>query len=154
MERQRSIGPDLKGTFLDKATVNAWNEQILKEFRENNGVVGGPFQGATLLILHTTGAKSGAERLNPLVYLQEGDVLYIFGSRGGDPSHPDWYHNLVADPNVTVEVGTETVPMRARVVEGAERDRIYDAQVARSPMFDEYRKKTTRVIPVVALEPR
>ncbi len=139
---------------MDKDTVNAWNEQITKEFRENKGIVGGPFTGATLLILHTKGAKSGIERENPLVYLQEGDTLYLFGSRGGDPSHPDWYHNLVANPDVTVEVGTETVPMRARVVADPERTRIYDAQVARSPMFDEYRKKTTREIPVIALERR
>jgi deazaflavin-dependent oxidoreductase (nitroreductase family) len=131
--------------------MDDFNASIVKEFRENDGVVGGYFAGATLLLLTTSGAKTGAERLNPLVYFGDGDTLYVFASAGGAPKHPAWYHNLVAHPEVTVEVGTERFAARATPVTGAERDRIYAEQAARSPQFGEYARNTTRTIPVVAI---
>jgi deazaflavin-dependent oxidoreductase (nitroreductase family) len=131
--------------------MDDFNAAIIKEFRDNDGVVGGYFAGATLLLLTTAGAKTGTERVNPLVYFGEGDTLYVFASAGGAPRHPSWYHNVVAHPDVTVEVGTETIAARATPVAGAERDRIYAAQVERSPQFGEYARNTTRTIPVVAI---
>lgn len=132
--------------------MHDWNTAIATEFRANGGIVGGQFAGATLLLLTTTGAKTGAERLNPLVYLGEGDRYFVFASFGGAPRHPDWYLNVTAHPEVTVEVGTEKFAARAVEVTGAERDRIYATQAARSPQFGEYAKNTTRTIPVIALE--
>jgi deazaflavin-dependent oxidoreductase (nitroreductase family) len=141
---------------LDKgrrmSEMNDWNTAVATEFRANGGVVGGPFAGATLLLLHTTGTKSGQARLNPLIYLPDGDRYVVFASYGGAPRHPDWYFNLMAQPQATIEVGTETIPVRAVEITGAERQRLWDGQVARSPQFREYAHKTTRVIPVVALE--
>ncbi len=131
---------------------NEWNKAIMKEFRENAGKVGGDFEGAPLLILHTTGAKSGKERENPLMYLPDGDDTYVFASKGGMPTHPDWYHNLVANPQVKVEVGTETYDATARVLDGDERDRVWTEQKQRFPQFAEYEKTTSRTIPVVALD--
>lgn len=130
-----------------------WNKQIIKEFRENDGKCGGPFEGAPMILLHTVGAKSGEERINPLMTLPKGDDIVIFASMAGAPRHPDWYHNLVANPDVTVEVGTETKKMRARVADRAERDRLYAEQAAAWPQFAEYETKTDRVIPVVILSP-
>src|SRR5690349_18373889 len=102
--------------------ANNWNEQIIREFRENAGKVGGPFEGRPMLLLHTAGAKTGQLRLNPLVYLDVGPNQYaIFASKAGAPTNPDWYHNLLAHPDVTVEIGTETIPVRARVAQGEER---------------------------------
>ena len=131
---------------------NEWNKAIIKEFRENAGKVGGDFEGAPLLILHTTGAKSGKERENPLMYLPDGDDTYVFASKAGMPTNPDWYHNLVANPQVKVEVGTETYDATARVLEGDERDRIWTEQKQRFPQFAEYEKTATRTIPVIALD--
>jgi deazaflavin-dependent oxidoreductase (nitroreductase family) len=128
-----------------------WNTKIIEEFRSNEGRVGGPFQGAPLLLLHTTGRRSGEERINPMMYLLEDGRIFVFASKGGAPTNPDWYHNLVADPQVTVEVGTETYPARAEVVTGEERDRVYAEQASRYSGFAEYQRNTTRVIPVVAL---
>ena len=135
-------------------TDNEWNRenaQIIEEFRANGGKVGGQFEGAPMLLLHTTGAKSGEERVNPLVYQQVGEELAVFGSRGGAPTHPDWYRNIVAEPSVTVEVGTETVPMQARITSGEERERIWEQQKAMAPGFAEYEKTANREIPVVLL---
>lgn len=135
-------------------TTNNFNDRIIEEFRANKGVVGGPFAGAPMLLLATTGAKSGAARTNPLVYLPDGDRFIIFASKGGAPNHPAWYHNLVAHPETTIEVGTETIPVTATVVTGEERDRLYAAQAALRPAFADYEAKTTRRIPVVALHRR
>jgi deazaflavin-dependent oxidoreductase (nitroreductase family) len=131
--------------------VHEWNRQIIEEFRANQGVVGGQFAGAPILLLHTTGARSGQERVNPMMYLDLDGHRYVFASKAGADSHPDWYHNLVANPQVTVEVGTETYEATAVVVSGADRDRIYAEQARRFPGFAEYQQKTTRVIPVVEL---
>ena len=129
-----------------------FNEQIVEEFRANDGVVGGPFDGATLLLLHTTGAKSGKERVSPLVYRTDGDHLVVFGSKGGAPTHPDWYRNLVANPKASVEVGTDRFDVVAHTAEGDERTRIWEQQKHDVPQFAEYEKNTDREIPVVVLE--
>ena len=136
----------------DAGNMNDFNQKIIDEFRANAGVVGGPFEGGTLLILHTTGAKSGAVRLSPLMYREEGDDLAIFASKAGAPDNPDWYHNVRANPAVTIEIGTETRAARARVAEGAERDEIWDRQKTEVPQFAEYEANTDRTIPVVILE--
>ena len=133
--------------------MNDWNRNIIEQFRGNAGNVGGQFEGIPLLILHTTGAKSGSERLNPLAYLEFEGRMFIFASMGGAPKNPDWYHNLVANPDVSVEVGTETHNVRAVPLLGEERDRIYAEQGSRVASFVEYQQKTTRVIPVVELIP-
>jgi len=129
-----------------------WNRQVIDEFHANGGKVGGPFEGAPLLLLTTTGAKSGKKFTTPLMYMPDGDRMLIFASKGGAPTNPDWYHNLVAHPEATVEVGTETFDVTATVVTGEERDRLYAEQARRYPGFAEYQEKTTRRIPVVALK--
>jgi deazaflavin-dependent oxidoreductase (nitroreductase family) len=126
---------------------------VVDEFHANDGVVGGMFDGMTLLLLHHTGAKSGSERINPLVYRRDGDNYVIFASKGGAPTSPDWYHNLRANPNATIEAGTETFSVKARVADSEERDRLWEAQKKDAPQFAEYESKTDRVIPVVVLEP-
>ena len=136
---------------MAERNVNHWNTQIIEEFRANEGKVGGPFAGGTLLLLTTTGAKSGLQRTNPLAYLAEGDRMFIFASKAGAPTNPDWYHNLVAHPTVTVEVGTEKFQARAVEITGKERDQIYARQVQRMPGFGDYEKKTERKIPVIEL---
>lgn len=133
------------------STPNAFNEAIIQEFRANGGRVGGHFAGQTLLLLHTRGAKSGREHLNPVVCLQEGDRLVIIASKAGAPNNPDWYYNLVATPVVTVEIGTEQFQARAAVQDEPERTRLYAQMVARMPGFAEYEAKTTRRIPVIVL---
>jgi deazaflavin-dependent oxidoreductase (nitroreductase family) len=133
------------------AAVNGWNATVIEEFRSNEGRVGGQFEGAPVLLLHTTGAKSGQERINPMMYLDYEGKRYIFASYAGAPTDPDWYHNLVAHPKVTVEVGTETFDATATPVSLEERDRIYPVQAERYPGFAEYELKTTRKIPVVEL---
>ena len=133
--------------------MNDFNQQIIAEFRENEGVVGGMFEGLPLLILHSTGAKSGQERLSPLAYQAVGDSWAIFASKAGAPTNPDWYHNVVANPDASIEVGTETVAVRARVAEGDERTRIFETQKANVPQFAEYEKSAgDREIPVVVLD--
>jgi deazaflavin-dependent oxidoreductase (nitroreductase family) len=129
-----------------------FNQQIIDEFHANDGRVGGMFEGATLLLLHHRGAKTGTERVSPLAYLALEDGYAIFASKGGAPTNPAWYHNLLANPDTTVEVGTERVPVRARVAGPDERERIWTAQKARVPQMAEYEQKTTRQIPVVLLE--
>lgn len=128
-----------------------FNSEIIAEFRAHDGRVGGQFEGAPLLLLHTTGARSGQERVNPVMYLPDGDRLLVFASKAGADDHPAWYHNLLAHPQVTVEVGTETYSATATPLEGAERDEKYAEQARRYPGFAEYEAKTDRVIPVVAL---
>jgi deazaflavin-dependent oxidoreductase (nitroreductase family) len=132
---------------------NEWNNKIIEEFRDNKGVVGGPFEGTPILLLHHTGAKSGTERINPLAYQAVGDSYAVFASKGGAPTNPDWYYNLLAHPDVTVEVGTETRRVRARVAEGDERERIWSAQKQSHAGFAEYEQKAGRPIPVVVLDP-
>ena len=138
--------------------IHDWNHQIIEEFHANAGLVGGPFEGKPLLLLTTTGVKSGQRRTNPLVYLPDGDRLVIFASKGGAASNPDWYHNLLAQPHVTVEIGdgreTETFEAVASVISGEERDQLYAKQVQVFPGFASYQAKTTRLIPVIALQRR
>ncbi len=129
-----------------------WNTKIMREFRANHGKVGGPFEGSTLLLLTTTGAKSGTRRTVPLGYMPEDGRLYVFGSNSGGPRNPDWLHNVIANPGVTVEVGDETFEARATVIEGDDRDQVFARQAERVPQFGEYQEQTTRVIPVIALE--
>ena len=129
-----------------------FNKQIVTEFRENGGKVGGMFAGSPMILVHHVGAKSGVERVSPLVYLSDGGRLFVFASKGGADEHPAWYHNLVANPKTTVELGTETFDVVAKVLTGAERDAIYAKQAEAAPQFAEYQRKTTRVIPVVELE--
>jgi deazaflavin-dependent oxidoreductase (nitroreductase family) len=129
-----------------------WNGKIIEEFRTNEGKVGGPFEGAPILLLHTRGARSGQERINPVMYLADGDRLVVFASKGGAPTDPDWYHNLKANLDVEVEVGTERLHMRANIPEGEERDRLYAEQSTRYPQFAKYQEGTDRTIPVVILE--
>ncbi|HEX6818028.1 MAG TPA: nitroreductase family deazaflavin-dependent oxidoreductase [Ktedonobacterales bacterium] len=131
-----------------------WNRQTIEEFRANQGKVGGMWEGRPLLLLTTTGAKSGQRRTNPVMYLREGDRLFVFASKGGAPTSPDWYHNVLAQPEVTVEIGAQTYNAVAKPVTGAERDAIYARWEKRYPQFREYREKTTRVIPVIELRPR
>ncbi|MHB8599240.1 MAG: nitroreductase family deazaflavin-dependent oxidoreductase [Ktedonobacteraceae bacterium] len=132
--------------------MSDWNDQVITEFRANEGKVGGPFKGAPLLLLTTTGAKSGKQYISPLMYLPEGDRMFIFASKGGAPTNPDWYHNLIAHPQATVEVGTETFKVKATEVTDEERNRLYAEQAKRFSNFADYQQKTTRKIPVVALE--
>lgn len=134
--------------------TNSWNDNIIKEFRTNDGKVGGQFEGAPLLLLTTTGAKTGNKRTSPVMYLADGDLHIVFASKAGAPTNPDWYHNLVANPTVTVEVGPDTFEATATSVEGDERDKLYDQQASLYPGFREYEEKTDRVIPVVALQRR
>ncbi len=128
-----------------------WNNKIIAEFRAHEGRVGGQFEGAPILLLHTTGAKTGAERVHPMMYLDHEGHLYVFASKAGADSHPDWFRNLSANPEVRVELGTDDFNAVATPLEGSERDRIYSIQVDRFPGFGEYQDKTTRVIPVVEL---
>ena len=130
-----------------------FNAQIIEEFHANEGRVGGMFEGGTLLLLHHTGAKSGTSRINPLGYLSDQGRYVIFASKAGAPTNPDWYHNLKAHPNVTIEVGTDTIEVVASEATGDERDRLYRTQAERVPQFAEYEKQTDRVIPVVVLTP-
>ena len=134
------------------ADANDFNTRIIEEFRANAGVVGGPFEGAPMVLVTTTGAKSGQPRTSPLVYLPDGDRVVIFASKAGAPTNPDWYHNLKANPEVTVEVGADAYRATAVEVTGDDRDALYAAQVARMPGFQTYADSTDRVIPVIALE--
>ncbi len=134
------------------ASNNDFNQQVITEFRANDGKVGGPFAGSPMLLLTTTGTRSGQSRTTPLVYTTDGDRIVIIASKAGAPTNPDWYHNLVANPMATVEVGVEKFQARAKVAEDAERERLYNRQAEQMPGFAEYQKKTTRQIPVVVLE--
>ena len=136
---------------MDKAAFDEMNRGVVEEFRANGGKAGGVFEGKQLVLVHHTGAKSGIERIAPLVALLDDGRIFIFASKGGAPTNPDWYRNLEANPAVTVELGTETFTATARILEGAERDEIYAKQVDVEPQFGEYQRKTERVIPVVEL---
>ena len=129
-----------------------WNSKIIEEFRANGGKVGGPFEGAPLLLLHTTGARTGQQRINPLMYRPDDQRLVIFASKAGADTNPDWFHNLRANPEVKVEVGSETRAVRAHVAEGDERHRLWEAHKGQWPGFADYESKTQRQIPVVILE--
>ncbi|TDE30251.1 nitroreductase family deazaflavin-dependent oxidoreductase [Nonomuraea mesophila] len=131
--------------------MNDFNKQVIDEFRANEGRVGGMFEKAHLLLLTTTGARSGKPSTSPLMYLPDGDRQVVIASAGGGDRHPAWFHNLRAHPKVTVEVGSETFEAEAVAVEGEERDQLYARMVAQAPQFAEYEAKTTRRIPVVAL---
>jgi deazaflavin-dependent oxidoreductase (nitroreductase family) len=128
-----------------------WNKAIIEEFRANGGKVGGMFADRTLLLLHTSGAKSGQPRINPVAYTTDGDRFVIIASKGGAPTNPDWYYNLVAHPDVTVEVGTGQFQVHATVAAEPDRTRLYQQMVAMMPGFAEYEQKTTRKIPVIIL---
>jgi deazaflavin-dependent oxidoreductase (nitroreductase family) len=136
---------------MEMSEANERNKKIIEEFRANGGKVGGNFEGKTLLLLHTKGAKSGQERINPVACIKDGDRLAVIASKGGAPTHPDWYYNVIANPLVTVEVGTEKFQARATVSDEPERTRLYNKMVEVMPGFDDYRRKTTRVIPVIVL---
>lgn len=131
-----------------------WNRSVIEEFRANSGQVGGMWAGRPLLLLTTTGAKSGKQRTHPLMFLREGDRLFVFASKGGAPSNPDWYYNLLAHPEVSVELDGRTFPASAKPVTGAERDQVYARWAALYPQFREYQEKTARTIPVIELDPQ
>jgi deazaflavin-dependent oxidoreductase (nitroreductase family) len=132
---------------------NERNMLIIQEFRANAGKVGGPFAGKSLLLLHTVGAKSGQPRINPVACIRDGDRLVIIASKGGAPTNPDWYYNLLANPLVSVETGSEQFQVRASIATEPDRTRLYDRMVEMMPGFAEYARRTTRVIPVVILTP-
>ena len=134
--------------------VNSFNKNLIEEFRANGGKVTGVFEQAPLLLLTSKGAKSGREHTTPVVYTRDGDNFVVLASKGGSPTNPAWYHNLVANPEATVELPGETFTVKATVAEGAERDRLFDQQAALMPNFAEYQKNTTRRIPVIVLERR
>ena len=131
--------------------MSDWNKKIIEEFRANDGKVGGHFANNTLLLLHTTGAKSGQERVNPLVTFEDDGRLVVVASKGGAPSHPDWYHNVVANPVVGVEYGTEEFQAQATIASEPERTKLYEKMEGHFDAFSEYKKKAGRIIPVITL---
>ena len=134
------------------AAMAEFNRKIMEEFHANGGKVGGQFAGAPMLLLTTTGAKTGRSFTTPLVYSKDGDRFVIIASKAGAPTNPAWYHNLLAHPTVTVEIGTDKFQVKATPAKGDERERLFNQQAKAMPAFDEYRKKTTRQIPVIILE--
>ena len=134
--------------------MSDWNAGVIQEFRKNKGKVGGNFEGAPLLLINHIGAKTRKTRVNPVMYLKDGNRYIVFASKGGAPSHPDWYHNLKAHPDVQIEVGTEKIDVRAEEITGSERDKIYAKQASLYPQFGEYEKKTKRKIPIMAFTPK
>ena len=130
---------------------NDWNAQVIAEFRKNHGKVGGNFEGAPLLLLHTIGRRSGKPRVNPVMYLKDGDRYFVFASKAGADSHPDWFRNLQEQPDVRIEVGDQTIDVHAEEIRGQERNRLYERQASLYSGFADYQRKTKRVIPVVAL---
>ena len=133
--------------------MSDFNATIIDEFRANAGQLGGNFEGAPMLLLHTRGARSGEPRVHPMMYLLDGERYLVFASKAGSDTNPAWYHNLVAHPDVTIEVGDGEVAVRATELKGAERDQWYAEQARRYPGFADYERKTSRVIPVMALTP-
>jgi deazaflavin-dependent oxidoreductase (nitroreductase family) len=136
---------------MTEVNMNTWNQQIIDEFHEHGGRVGGPFEGETLLLLTTIGAKSGQQRVNPLTCLRDGERLFVFASKGGSPTNPDWYYNLRAHPQEAVEIGTERWEATAVILAGDERDQIYAREVQRHPGVASYEKQANRKIPVIEL---
>lgn len=134
--------------------MSNWNDGIIGEFRSNDGEVGGVFEGKPLLLLHHKGARTGTERISPLMYQQVGESYAVFASKGGADTNPDWYHNLIAHPEVSIEVGSDKVDVRARVAQIEEQDTIWERQKREFPQFAEYEQKTSRAqIPVIVLDP-
>ena len=133
--------------------MNDFNSKVIEEFRATGGKLGGQFEGAPLLLLHTVGAKSGEDRVNPMMYRALEGSYAVFASKAGAPTNPDWYHNLVANPHVKAEIGAQTIPLIARVAGQDERERIWTAHKKDNPGFADYEAKTSRQIPVVILEP-
>ncbi|OBG46794.1 nitroreductase family deazaflavin-dependent oxidoreductase [Mycolicibacterium fortuitum] len=148
------IDPDFDKSELvaDVAALDEFNRNVVEEFRANGGKVGGPFEGGTLLLLHTTGAKSGQPRLSPLAYLDVDGKILIVGSYAGGPKDPAWVHNLRADPKARIEIGTDAYDVTARELPADERDATYPKIVERAPVFAEYQAKTTRAIPLFELQ--
>jgi deazaflavin-dependent oxidoreductase (nitroreductase family) len=137
------------------SSPNDFNAQVIEEFRANQGHVGGMFEHMPLVLLHHTGAKSGTDRINPVAYLKDGDRYVVFASKGGSPTHPGWYHNLMAHPETTIEVGTDKLDVLATEAEGEERERLFNTVAEGSPQFAEYAVKAgERQIPVIVLTPR
>jgi deazaflavin-dependent oxidoreductase (nitroreductase family) len=136
----------------ESPAFNEWNRGVIDEFRRNHGQVSGDFEGQPLLLLHSTGARTGEERVNPLMYQEEGDSIVVFASKAGAPTNPDWYHNLLHNPHATIELGDEVIDVDARAAGPAERERLWARQVQNTPGFAEYEQKTDRTIPVVVLE--
>ena len=134
--------------------MSDWNAGVIQEFRKNRGKVGGNFEGAPLLLINHTGARTRKTRINPVMYLKDGNRYLVFASKGGADTHPDWYHNLKAHPDVKIEVGHETIDVRAEEITGAERDRLYKKQASLYPQFAQYQQKTKRIIPVIAFTPK
>lgn len=133
------------------SSPNDWNQKIIEEFRANQGKVGGPFENMNLLLLHTIGAKSGQPRINPVAYIKDGDQFVIAASKAGAPTHPDWYHNLVANAEVQVEVGADRFVAQTAVTDEPERTRLYNQMAANYPGFADYERKTSRIIPIITL---
>jgi deazaflavin-dependent oxidoreductase (nitroreductase family) len=138
---------------IGRTVVSDWNSKIIEEFRANGGKVGGNFEGAPLLLLHSVGAKSGQVRVNPMMYLPDDHRFFVFASKAGAPTNPDWYHNLKANPRAKIEIGTDLLEVQATEIHGEQRDAIYAGQASRYPGFADYEKQTDRVIPVFALTP-
>lgn len=138
--------------MTDTIDFNKMNRKVIAEFRENRGKAGGIAEGVPLVLVHHVGAKSGIERVTPLVPYMDGDRIFIFASKGGSPENPAWFHNLVANPHTEAEYGTERFPVVARVLPDTERDEVYAKQVAVQPQFGDYARNTDRVIPVIELQ--
>ena len=134
--------------------MSDWNAGIITEFRKNRGKVGGNFEGAPLLLINHTGRRTRKLRINPVMYFKDGNRYLVFGSKGGADTHPDWFRNLKAYPDVQIEVGDQKIDVRAKEIKGAERDRLYAKQAALYPQFAEYQKKTKRIIPIIAFTPK
>ena len=140
--------------YRPSITMSDWNAGIIVEFRRNRGKVGGQFEGAPLLLINHTGARTGKPRTNPVMYFKDGHRYLVFASKGGADTNPDWYHNLKAHPDAKIEVGTETIEVRAEEITGAERNQIYTRQSSLYPQFAQYQQKTKRIIPVIAFIPK
>jgi deazaflavin-dependent oxidoreductase (nitroreductase family) len=134
--------------------MSDWNAGIITEFRKNHGKVGGMFEGSPLLLISHTGRRTRKIRINPVMYLKDGDRYLVFGSKGGADTHPDWYHNLKAHPDVQIEVGDQKIDVKAEEIKGAERDKLYAKQASLYPQFAQYQKKTKRIIPIIAFTPK
>ncbi|MGI0092447.1 MAG: nitroreductase family deazaflavin-dependent oxidoreductase [Nitrososphaerales archaeon] len=130
-----------------------WNASVIAEFRNNHGKVGGTFEGSPLLLIHHKGARSGKSRVNPVMYLKDGDRYLVFASRGGADVNPDWFHNLKAHPEAQIEVGDDTIEVHVEEIRGPERDKLYARQASLYPQFADYQRKTKRIIPIIAFTP-
>jgi len=152
--RYRIVIAEARDFLNPRNSPRYWNARTIAEFHRNHGKVGGPFEGAPLLLLHHIGARSGKSRINPVMYLRDGDRYIIFASKGGADSNPDYYYNIKAHPDIQIEVGDETIDVRAEEITGLERDRLFARQASLYPAFGEYQRGTKRTIPVVALIPK